>query len=108
MSTILPQWAEDGPNIAPSSQDVSAVLKTVCSELVATNSAVLETAAVSRGGEISPASSEKREVPVENEADPPTTSTGKGWTCYLALICIFRGYLTSLSRCCFRSLCVSL
>ena len=107
MSTVLPKRAEGSPVMAPTSEDVSAVLEPVFSELVAISSVVSETGAFSRGGEINPPSSEEGEVPVENEADAPTTSTGKGWNCYLALICVFHGYLTSLYRCCFRSFCVS-
>ena len=108
MTTILPQRVEKSLEVAPSLQDVSAALKTACPELVATRSTILEPAVISRGGEVSPPTGEEEEVPVEDGADEPTTSTGNGWNCYLTLVCIFRGYLTSLSRCCFRSLCVSL
>ena len=108
VSTILPQRVEKSLEVAPSPQNVSAALKTACPELVATSSAILKTATVSRGGEISPPTSEEEEVPVEDGAEAPTTSTGKGWNFCLTLVCIFCGYLTSLSPCCFRSLCVSL
>ena len=108
LTTILPQRVEESLEVAPSLQDVSAALKFACPELVATSSNIPEPAVISRGGEISPPTGEEEEVPVEDGADAPTTSTGKGWNWDLTLVCIFRGYLTSLSRCCFRSLCVSL
>ena len=106
MSTILSQRIEESLEVAPSLQDVSAAPKTVSPELVATSSTILEPAVISRGGEIIPPTSEE-EVPVKDGVDAPTTSTGKGWNCYLTLVCIFVG-VTWLSRCCFRSLCVSL
>ena len=91
MSTILFQRVEESLEVAPSLQDVSAALKTVCPELVATSSTILEPAVISRGGEISPPTSGEEEVPVEDGVDAPTTSTGKGWNCYLTLVCIFVG-----------------
>ena len=78
MSTILPQRVEESLEVAPSPQNVSAALKTACPELVATSSAILKTATVSRGGEISPPTSEEEEeVPVEDGAEAPPRRLGK-------------------------------
>ena len=91
MSTILSQRIEESLGVAPTLQDVSAALKTVSPELVATSSTILEPAVLSRGGENNPPTSEEEEVPVEDVVDVPTTSTGKGWNSYSTLVCIFVG-----------------
>ena len=77
MSTILPQRIEESLEVAPSLQDVSAALKTVSPELVATSSTILEPAVISRGGEIIPPLVKKKKYQLKMGWTRPPRRLGK-------------------------------